>query len=44
VEAAIEADPDLTPDNKRVLLDVYRSLKRKPARSGAEATQEDEVT
>jgi len=44
VEAAIEADPDLTPENRRVLLDVYRSLRRLPGRSGADASQEGEVT
>ena len=44
VEAAIEADPDLTPENRRVLLDVYRSLRRQPERPGADASQEGEVT
>jgi transcriptional regulator with XRE-family HTH domain len=43
VEAAIEADAELTPENKRVLLGVYRSLRQSNSQPGAETPQEGEV-
>ena len=33
VESAVDADPDLTPENKQVLLGVYRSLKKSTERA-----------
>jgi transcriptional regulator with XRE-family HTH domain len=44
VEAAIEADPALTAENKRVLLGVYRSLRRNTSTTGSAEPKEDEVT
>jgi transcriptional regulator with XRE-family HTH domain len=44
VEAAIDADPDLTPENKRVLLGVYRSLKRNNERPGTGTPEKGEDT
>ena len=43
VETAIDADPHLTPENKRVLLGVYRSLKRSTENSGGDTSEEGEV-
>ena len=43
VEEAIDADPSLTPENKRVLLGVYRSLKSAVPQPGAETPEEGEV-
>jgi len=44
VESAIEADPNLTAENKRVLLGVYRSLKRNTGQPGAGTPEEGEPT
>jgi transcriptional regulator with XRE-family HTH domain len=44
VEEAIEADPSLSPENKRVLLGVYRSLKATNTEPGAGAPTEREGT
>ena len=43
VASAIDADPDLSPENKRVLLGVYRSLKQTDNNAGGEPPEEDEV-
>lgn len=43
VEEAIDADPTLSPENKRVLLGVYRSLKSAGPQPGAETPEEGEV-
>jgi transcriptional regulator with XRE-family HTH domain len=40
VESAIEADRSLSPENKRVLLGVYRSLKATNTEPGAGASEE----
>jgi transcriptional regulator with XRE-family HTH domain len=40
VEEAIDADPSLTPENKRVLLGVYRGLKATNGDQGAGASDE----
>jgi transcriptional regulator with XRE-family HTH domain len=44
VEAAIDADPSLTPENKRVLRGVYRSLRRSNNNMGAGTREEGEAT
>jgi transcriptional regulator with XRE-family HTH domain len=44
VEAAIDADPDLTQENKQVLLGVYRSLKQSNKNPGGGTSEEGETT
>jgi transcriptional regulator with XRE-family HTH domain len=44
VETAINADPDLTQENKRVLIGVYRSLRQSTTNSGVRTSEEGEAT